>query len=492
MNTNKSVFSGGTKVTFGENGVYSSGPRQAQANSGSMPNGGPQPFSETAQNSGSTSPYANSNMGAQSVGVQPQGMNQQTSNYNVNNSVKPKKTNTNVKTFWFGFLGAALACILVLGGIALFNGLGKGVTLGSTGSVTIDNADESENLAEAVANKCLPSVVAINVYTTKGSQTQLSSLGSGVILSNDGYVITNQHVIDGASQIKVNAGGQEYDADKIGEDSSSDIAVIKLKNASNLTAIQLANSDEVKVGAWVMSIGSPFGLEQSVATGIVSATARSQVVSSQTDGSTKVYPNLIQTDAAINPGNSGGALVDKNGSLLGINALIESDSGNYSGVGFAIPVNYAVELSKQIIDGKSPSHAQLGIQMTDVTSSNSQQYGWSVDHGAYVTDVVAGGAAEAGGIQKADIIIKVDNDNITTTSDLLLAVRKHNPGDKISITINRNGQEITCEVTLGSDEGQTQQNQQKQNNSNPYNYNDRSGGNGGSDMDDIWRYFFGY
>lgn len=124
-----------------------------------------------------------------------------------------------------------------------------------------------------------------------------------------------------------------------------------------------------------MSIGSPFGLEQSVATGIVSATSRSQVVTSQTDGSTKVYPNLIQTDAAINPGNSGGALVDKNGRLLGINALIESDSGNYSGVGFAIPVNYAVDLSKQIIDGKTPSHAQLGITMTNVTSTNSQQYG---------------------------------------------------------------------------------------------------------------------
>lgn len=124
-----------------------------------------------------------------------------------------------------------------------------------------------------------------------------------------------------------------------------------------------------------MSIGSPFGLEQSVATGIVSATSRNEVVSSDTDGSQKVYTNLIQTDAAINPGNSGGALVDKNGKLIGINALIESDSGNYSGVGFAIPVNYAINLSKQIIDGKTPSHAQLGIAMTNVTASNSKQYG---------------------------------------------------------------------------------------------------------------------
>lgn len=124
-----------------------------------------------------------------------------------------------------------------------------------------------------------------------------------------------------------------------------------------------------------MSIGSPFGLEQSVATGIVSAKSRSQVVSSQSDGSNKVYTNLIQTDAAINPGNSGGALVDANGKLIGINALISSSSGNYSGVGFAIPSNSAVDLAKQIIDGKTPSHAQLGVTTVPVTSDNAQQYG---------------------------------------------------------------------------------------------------------------------
>lgn len=220
-----------------------------------------------------------------------------------------------------------------------------------------------------------------------------------------------------------------------------------------------------------MSIGSPFGLEQSVATGIVSATSRSQVVSSQTDGTNKVYPNLIQTDAAINPGNSGGALVDKNGRLLGINALIESDSGNYSGVGFAIPVNYAVSLAKDIIDGKTPTHAQLGITMTNVDSSNSKQYGWAVNEGAYVTGVTAGGAAEKAGIKVGDIIVKCENDKISTTSDLLLSVRKHNPGDTVSITFNRAGEEMTVQATLGSDEGQTQQKQQQQQQNNQ-GYND--------------------
>lgn len=438
MNGNNSAFSGGTKVTFNTGGTYSSGPRKP-------------------------------------------------TNKKTTFVDKVTKGDSNKKTFLYGFLGALIACIIVFAGFGIFNTVAKKTTLGSTSSITIDNADESENLAEAVANKCLPSVVAINVYTNSNGSMTLSSLGSGVILSDDGYVITNHHVIDGAAQIKVTANGQEYEADKIGEDSSSDIAVIKLKGANGLRAIELADSDKVKVGAWVMSIGSPFGLEQSVATGIVSATSRSQVVSSQTDGSTKVYPNLIQTDAAINPGNSGGALVDKNGRLLGINALIESDSGNYSGVGFAIPVNYAVDLSKQIIDGKKPSHAQLGITMTNVTANNAQQYGWSVKEGAYVSGVTNGGSAERAGIKVGDIITKCEDDKISTTSDLLLSVRKHNPGDTIEITLNRAGEEITVKAVLGSDEGQTQQNQQQQQqqqrNKNKQNT---------PDIEDLWKYFFGF
>ncbi len=230
-----------------------------------------------------------------------------------------------------------------------------------------------------------------------------------------------------------------------------------------------------------MTIGSPFGLEQSVATGIVSAVSRSQVVASQTDGSNKVYPSLIQTDAAINPGNSGGALVDKNGRLLGINTLIESNSGNYSGVGFSIPVNYAVSISKQLIDGKTPTHAQLGITMTNVTAENSKQYGWSVSEGAYVSGVTSGSPAEKAGLKVGDIIIKCDGDKISSTNDVLLSVRKHNPGEKISITYNRAGEEITTEAELISDEGQQQQQQQqKQQQINPYNNNNNNnnGGNG--------------
>ena len=200
MEENKSAFSGGTKVTFNTGGTYSSGPQKP-----------------VAQKKGFVE--------------------------------KVTKGDANKKTFLYGFLGALLACILVLVCFGVFNAFSKRVTLGSTASVTIDSADESENLAEAVANKCLPSVVAINVYTnTKGTES-LTSLGSGVILSADGYVITNQHVIESASKIKVTANGQEYVADKVGEDSSSDIAVLRLQNANDLIAIELADSDQVKVGA---------------------------------------------------------------------------------------------------------------------------------------------------------------------------------------------------------------------------------------------------
>lgn len=391
---------------------------------------------------------------------------------------KKKISDKDKRVFLIAFLGALAACLLV---VIIFSVIScsQKTTLGATVSTTINQSDDSETLAEAVANKCLPSVVAINVYSKSSGTEQASSLGSGVILSEDGYVVTNQHVIDGASSIKVTANGEQKDADKVGEDSSSDIAVIKIRNTSGLKPIEVADSDQIKIGAWVMAIGSPFGLEQSVSTGIVSAKSRSQVASSQESGS-KVYLNLIQTDAAINPGNSGGALVDKNGQLIGINALITSNSGNYSGVGFAIPSNYTLDLSKQIIEGKTPSHAQLGVSITSVDKNSAQQYGWKVNSGAYVTAVTQGGPAEKAGIKNGDIITKLNDDEVTSSNDLLLDVRKHNPGETVKITVYRDGGTQEFDVTLGSDEGQTQQKSQKQQKNNAQDYSD------------LYKYFFGF
>ena len=390
----------------------------------------------------------------------------------VTATVQPAKKSGGVKTFLLAFLGAALACALAVG-VLVGTGtlsLGSGssssssVSLGSSDSTTITVTGEDATLAETVAEKTTPSVCCIYVYSKQSSyslfgygnsssdELEQSSLGSGVILSADGYVLTNYHVIEDADALQVSANGTEYEATVVGTDESSDLAVIKLTGASGLTPISIGDSDNLTTGEWVMSIGSPFGLESSVATGIVSATSRSQIMSSDSNsGSTAIYVNLIQTDAAINPGNSGGALVDSQGKLIGINTLITSYSGNYSGVGFAIPVNYAMEIANTIIAGETPSHAQLGVTLVSVTSSLAQRYKLPVSSGAYLSSVSTDSAADKAGLEVGDIITKVDDTTITSASDLMIAIRKKDPGDTITVTYNRSGQEKTATVELDSD-----------------------------------------
>ena len=214
----------------------------------------------------------------------------------------PRKASSG-RTFGTAFAGAALACVIAFGGFTVYQNVtgapsGSGVTLGASTNTEIQAQSTDDTLPEAVAQKCLPSVAAIDVYTAQTSTDMFgrstsssgalteSSLGSGVVLSEDGYIITNNHVVAGADALKVTVGGEEYDADVVGTDESSDIAVIKLRNASGLTPVEIGDSDNLTIGEWVMSIGSPFGLEQSVATGIVSATSRSQIMSnSESSGS---------------------------------------------------------------------------------------------------------------------------------------------------------------------------------------------------------------
>ncbi len=413
---------------------------------------------------------------------------------------------TGAKTFLIAFAGALVACVLAFGAYGVFGavtGNSGGTTIGSSSSTPITADSEDATLAEQVAAKCLPSVVAVDVYASASSgyenmfgysfgqndndELTETSLGSGVVLSEDGYIITNYHVVEGGEAYKVTIDGQTYDADLVGSDPSSDIAVLKAQNASGLTAIELGDSDNLTIGEWVMSIGSPFGLEQSVATGIVSATNRSQIMDSSTSesgqqGETTVYTNMIQTDAAINPGNSGGALVDADGKLIGINTLITSYSGNYSGVGFAIPVNYAVSLAQQIINGETPTHAQLGVTMTTVNSQVADRYGFSVDAGAYVSAVANGSGAEKAGIQVGDIITAFDGQAVESASDLMLDVRSKNPGDTVTVTVNRDGQSQDLQVTLGSDENSASASTQQEN----------MGGSGSSLLDQLYGGMYGY
>ena len=388
------------------------------------------------------------------------------------------------KTFLIAFAGALAACLVFFGvtsAISLFSD-GK-LESNSTASLgadtsTVINVSDDVTLAESVAAKCLPSVAAVDVYARGGNlsdlysffyglgsqddgELQASGLGSGVVLSEDGYVVTNYHVAEGGEAYEVTIGGETYEADLVGSDPSSDIAVLKARDASGLTPMEIGDSDDLTIGEWVMSIGSPFGLEQSVATGIISATSRSQIMDSSTTGSgsgeVTVYPNMIQTDAAINPGNSGGALVDSNGQLVGINTLITSYSGNYSGVGFAIPVNYAINLAQQIIDGNTPTHAQLGVTLNTVNSQMAARYGLSANEGAYVASVAAGSGAAAAGLTVGDIVTAFDGKKVESASDLMLDVRGKNPGDTVTLTVvNGDGQQRDVQVTLGSDQATRQ------------------------------------
>ena len=324
-------------------------------------------------------------------------------------------------------------------------------------SISIDTEDTT--LPEVVSAKALPSVVSITTTIESaglamgGSDEGSGSIGSGVILDTDGNILTNYHVIEGATDIVVTLDdGTSLEAELVGSDESSDLAVIRVKDASSasLTPIEVGDSDALTVGEWVMAIGSPFGNEQSVSTGIVSALYRSTALPS-TSGSS-IYANMIQTDAAINPGNSGGALVNDKGELIGINSVIESYSGSSSGVGFAIPVNYAVNIAEQIVDGKTPVHPYLGVSLATVNALNARQNGLSVDAGAYVSDVAAGGPAAAAGIQKGDIITAVDGDAVSSADGLIIELREHEVGDKVTMTVVRGKDETEVEVELGSDE----------------------------------------
>ena len=400
----------------------------------------------------------------------------QTYEFDIDGSVAASVENTATakpkfgrRSFLTGFAGAALACMLAFG---VQGAIIDPATAEATGSPsatqTVINTNDDATLAEAVAAKCLPSVVYVETYADAGGQLQGLGTGSGVVMTEDGYLITNNHVVDGGSAYKVTIAGNTYDAELVGTDPSSDVAVLKAKDASGLTPMEIGDSDNLTVGEWVMTLGAPFGLEQSVATGIVSATSRSQIMSAQESmqsggtGEVTIYPNMIQTDAAINPGNSGGALVDDEGKLIGINTLITSYSGNYSGVGFAIPVNYAINLAQQIIAGETPTHAQLGVSLSTVSAATASRYGLPVDAGAYVAAVTPDSGAAAAGIVPGDIVTAFDGQAVESASDLMLDVRTKNPGDTVTLTVNSGGQEKEVQVTLGDDSASQKAKQEQQ------------------------------
>ena len=269
------------------------------------------------------------------------------------------------------------------------------------------------------------------------------SLGSGVIVSPDGYILTANHVVAEADEIKVAINGdkKEYTAKLIGRDALSDVAVLKIA-ATDLPAITLADSDQLEVGDVVLAIGNPFGVGQTVTHGIVSALNRSGLGFSG-------YEDFIQTDAAINPGNSGGALVDVQGRLVGINTAIISKSGGNQGLGFAVPVNMAREVMSRLISGGKVTRGFLGVTSQDITANLAQEFNLPDQNGALVGDVNPGTPAAKAGIRSGDVIIAINDKAIADAHSLRLTVSELAPGATVQIKLIRNGREKTIGVTLG-------------------------------------------
>jgi serine protease Do len=270
--------------------------------------------------------------------------------------------------------------------------------------------------------------------------------GSGVIISNDGYIVTNNHVVKGAGDhgIKVVlTDKREYDAKVIGTDENTDLAVIKIE-ASGLPVMSFSNSDNVQVGQWVLAIGNPLGLNYTVTAGIVSALGRNIGV----NGGGYAIENFIQTDAAINPGNSGGALVDIYGQLVGINSAIKTNTGYYQGYGFAIPVNIVKTVTQELIKSGKVVRGYIGVQIQTVDETMAKGLGLDKSKGVLVQSVQKGGGGDEAGLQAGDVILSVDGKEVNAANELQVIINSKRPGDVAKLTVFRDGKTIEKDVTL--------------------------------------------
>ncbi len=270
-------------------------------------------------------------------------------------------------------------------------------------------------------------------------------IGSGVIIRKDGYIVTNNHVVKDATSLEVTLyDKRKYKATVVGTDPTTDLAVIKIELKEDLPVLDLADSDEARVGEWVLAVGNPLNLSSTVTAGIVSAKGRN-IHLLEKQGSIESF---IQTDAAVNPGNSGGALVDVNGKLLGINVAIASQTGRYEGYSFAIPANLVHKVVEDIIEYGAPQRGFLGVGIQDMDSDLAKEIGTDITNGAYIDRVTAGGGAEAAGVKVGDIITDVNGKPIESSAGLQEIVGRGRPGDSYAITVNRKGAKKELTVKL--------------------------------------------
>ncbi|OCG40229.1 serine endoprotease DegQ [Gilliamella sp. Fer1-1] len=336
-------------------------------------------------------------------------------------------------------------------------------------SMTTENSAQLPSLAPMLET-VLPSVVSIKVEGTTQMQNNMpeefrrffgypdsqsrsfTGLGSGVIIDAEkGYVVTNNHVIDGADKITVALNdGHEFKAKLIGKDPQSDIALLKIDDAKKLTAIKLADSDNLRVGDYAVAIGNPFGIGQTVTSGIISALARSGL-------NMNGFENFIQTDASINQGNSGGALINLNGELVGINTAIIAPNGGNVGIGFAIPSNMVKSLTSQLIEFGEVKRGVLGIKGNELTSDIAKAFDVDVQKGAFVSEVIENSAAQAAGIKSGDIIISMDSKPIDSFAQLRAKIATTGAGRTVTLGLIRDGKKMSVEVKLkNSDEAVTE------------------------------------
>ena len=330
---------------------------------------------------------------------------------------------------------------------------GSSSSSGSDSSITSASASGSSLTTEQVADLVSPSVVVITTeqvvysqWSWYGQSQVESGAGSGVIISSDGYILTCDHVVSGASNITVTIGDKDYPATIIGEDSTSDIAVIKIE-ADGLTPAIVGDSDKLAVGDNVLAVGNPLGeLGGTVTSGIVSALNRSVSIQSSSAVNTM---SLIQMDASVSPGNSGGGLFNMNGELVGI-VNAKSSSSDAEGLGFAIPINDAIKVAQDLLEnGYVTGRPYMGITYLAVTDAQTAAQLGVNAYGIYVVDVVSGGPADQAGLKAGDRIISIDNTEVAQKTDLGTLMQEHSAGDTLSITIARDGQMQTVSLTLG-------------------------------------------
>ena len=315
----------------------------------------------------------------------------------------------------------------------------------SSAAVPTDFVAAAEASVEAVVHVKITAERAQNYYNpfndlffgrpSTPQKQEIQGSGSGVILSSDGFIVTNNHVISGAKEITVvTANNNEYEAVLIGTDPTTDIALLKI-DAEDLKTIVVANSDAVRLGQWVLAVGNPFNLTSTVTAGIISAKGRDiNIIDEQS-----AIESFMQTDAAVKPGNSGGALVNTGGELVGINTAISSRSGSFEGYSFAVPANLVMKVVGDLKEFGRVQRAFMGINYNELNASLSEELKLTINSGVYVANVIEGGAADEAGIKKGDVIINVDGKQVRTGADLTEAIGSHRPGEQLNVLVNRNG-----------------------------------------------------